>query len=163
MYDQSIAPMSHLLGALAAILAKAEAHCAARKIDPAALLRFRLHPDMFDLVRQVQLATDFAKGAGARLAGQPVPAFADTETTFADLQDRIRRTRDFLATLTSAMLDGAETRAVTFKARGQDVTLPGQSYFSNAALPNFYFHLTTAYAILRHNGVEIGKGDFIGR
>jgi hypothetical protein len=163
MHAQSVAVFDHLLGALAAILAKAEAHCEARKIDPAAILTFRLFPDMFPFTRQVQLATDFAKGPAARLAGVEVPSIADTETTFPELQARIAKTRDFLATITPAMLDGAENRTVRFRARGQDHEAPGQAYFSNVALPNFYFHLTTAYSILRHNGVELGKGDFIGR
>ncbi len=163
MHAQSVAPMSHLLGALSKVLTKAEAHCEAKKIDPAAILTARLFPDMFHFTRQVQLVTDFAKGAAARLAGLPVPSYEDTEVSFADLQARIAKTIAFLGTVTPAMLDGAATRDVTFKARGQDITLPGQSYFSNAAQPNFYFHLTTAYNLLRHNGVELGKGDFIGR
>lgn len=163
MHEQSVAVFSHLLGALSGILQKAEAHCTARKIDPNALLGFRLFPDMFALTRQVQLATDFAKGPSARLAGVDVPSFEDTETTFPELQARIARTRDFLSTISPAMLDGAATRTVKFRARGQDMELPGQAYFSNVALPNFYFHLTTAYNLLRHNGVELGKADFIGR
>jgi uncharacterized protein len=163
MHAQSVAPMSHLLGALSKVLTKAEAHCETKKIDAAAILTARLFPDMFTFTRQVQLATDFAKGAGARLAGLPVPSYDDTETTFTDLQARIAKTVAFLDTVTPAMLDGAATRDVTFKARGQDMTLPGQTYFSMAAQPNFFFHLTTAYNILRHNGVELGKGDFIGR
>ena len=163
MHAQSVAPMSHLLSALSKVLTKAEAHCEARKIDPAAILTARLFPDMFTFTRQVQLVTDFAKGPAARLAGLPVPSYEDTEVTFADLQGRIAKTLAFLATVTPAMLEGAAARDVTFKARGQEVTLPGQSYFSNAAQPNFFFHLTTAYNILRHNGVDLGKGDFIGR
>jgi uncharacterized protein len=163
MHAQSVAPMSHLLGALSKVLTKAEAHCEAKKIDPSAILTARLFPDMFTFTRQVQLTTDFAKGAAARLAGLPVPSYEDTEVTFADLQARIAKTQDFLATVTPEMLAGAATREVTFKARGQDMTLPGQTYFSNAAQPNFFFHLATAYNILRHNGVELGKGDFIGR
>lgn len=163
MHAQSVAPMSHLLGALSKVLTKAEAHCDAKKIEPSAILTARLFPDMFHFTRQVQLVTDFAKGAAARLAGLPVPSYEDTEVTFADLQARIAKTQAFLATVTPQMLEGAATREVTFKARGQDMTLPGQTYFSNAAQPNFYFHLATAYNILRHSGVELGKGDFIGR
>jgi hypothetical protein len=155
--------MSHMLGALSKNLAKAEAHCEAGKIEPEALLGARLFPDMFPLRRQVQLASDFAKGAAARLAGVENPAMADTETTFAELQARITRTRDFLATVTPAMLEGAGTRTVTFKARGEDRKLPGAAYLSKVALPNFYFHLATAYNILRHNGIELGKMDFLGR
>jgi len=162
MHDQSVAVFDHFLGVLSAILAKAEAHCEARRIDPAALLGFRLFPDMFSLTRQVQLASDFAKGAAARLSGVANPAMPDTEATFAELQDRIARTRAFLATVTPAMVAGAETRMVTFRTGGQDMTLPGQTYLSRVALPNFFFHLATAYNILRHNGLELGKRDFIG-
>lgn len=163
MYDQSVAVLSHSLGVLSSILKKAEAHCEAKKIEPAAILTARLFPDMFNFTRQVLLVTDFAKGPAARLAGVEVPSFADTETTFAELQARIEKTRAFLATLTPSQLEGAATRTVKFKARGQEMELPGQIYFSNVALPNFYFHLTTAYNLLRHNGVELGKSDFIGR
>jgi hypothetical protein len=163
MHDQSIAVFDHMLGVLSGILKKAEAHCGAGKIDPAALLSFRLFPDMFSLTRQVQLASDFAKGPAARLAGVDNPPMADTETSFAELQDRIARTRAFLATITPDMVTGAEARIVTYRQRGEDRQLPGQAYLSGVALPHFFFHLTTAYNILRHNGVELGKADFIGR
>ena len=163
MHDQSVAVFDHFLGALSKVLAKAEAHCEAHKIDPAALLTARLFPDMFTFTRQVQLATDFAKGPSARLAGVEIPSFEDTETTFGTLQARIARTREFLAAITPAMLDGAAMRTIRFRARGQDHEAPGQAYLSMVALPNFYFHTTTAYNILRHNGVELGKGDFVGR
>jgi hypothetical protein len=163
MHAYSVAVFDHALGALSAILGKAEAHCEARKIDPQALLQARLFPDMFPLVRQVQLATDFAKGASARLAGAEVPAFADTETGFGELTGRIARTRDFLATLTPAMLDGDPMRPIRWRTRAGEQEAPALPYLTQVALPNFYFHVTTAYNLLRHNGVEIGKSDFIGR
>ncbi len=163
MYDSSIAPMSHSLKALAAILKKAEAYCEARKIDPNALLTARLFPNMFPLTRQVQLVTDHAKGCGARLAGIANPSFPDEEKTFAELQSRIAKTLDFIGGLKKEQFDGAATRTVTIKIAGKDVELTGAAYFSSSALPNFYFHVTTAYNILRHNGLEIGKGDFLGR
>lgn len=163
MYEQSVAVLSHSLDVLSKILAKAEAHCTAKKIDPQALLTARLFPDMFPLARQVMLATDFCKGPAGRLAGVEIPSYPDTETTFAELQARLERTRAFLATITPEQLEGAATRTIKFRARGQDMEAPGQIYFSQVALPNFYFHMTTAYNILRHNGVELGKADFIGR
>ncbi len=163
MYDSSIAPMSHSLKALAAILKKAEAYCEARKIDPNALLTARLFPNMFPLTRQVQLVTDHAKGCGARLAGIANPSFPDEEKTFAELQSRIAKTLDFIGGLKKEQFDGAATRTVTIKIAGKDVELTGAAYLSSSALPNFYFHVTTAYNILRHNGLEIGKGDFLGR
>jgi hypothetical protein len=163
MYDSSIAPMSHSLKALAAILKKAEAYCEAKKIDPNALLTARLFPDMLPLTRQVQLVTDHAKGCGARLAGIANPSFPDEEKTFAELQARIGKTLDFVGGLKKAQFEGAATRMVTIKVGGKDVELTGAAYLSSSALPNFYFHVTTAYNILRHNGLEIGKGDFLGR
>jgi len=163
MYDSSIVPISHSLKALAAILRKAEAYCEARKIDPAALLTARLFPDMLPLARQVQLATDHAKGCGARLAGIANPSFPDEEKTFSELQARLGKTLDFLGGLKPEHLAGAATRTVTIKVGGKDVERTGAAYLSTSALPNFYFHVTTAYNILRHNGLEIGKGDFLGR
>ncbi len=163
MYDSSIAPLSHSLKSLSVILKKAEAYCEARKIDPNAVLTARLFPDMFPLVRQVLLACDFAKGCGARLAGLPVPSFPDEEKTFAELQARIAKTLDFIGGIKREQFDGAATRTVTVKIAGKDMELKGPDYLSSVVLPNFYFHLTTAYNILRHNGLEIGKGDFLGR
>ena len=163
MYDSSIAPMSHSLKALAAILKKAEAYCEARKIDPKALLTARLFPDMLTLIRQVLIATDHAKGCGARLTGTANPSFPDEEKTFAELQVRIAKTLDFLGSLKREQFADAAARAVTIKVSGKDVELMGAAYLTGVALPNFYFHVTTAYNILRHNGVEIGKGDFLGR
>lgn len=162
MYQASVPVFLHSLGALAGILDKAAAHAAARKIDPAVLLQTRLYPDMFPLVRQVQLAADFAKGPGARLAGIPVPSFPDAETTFDELKARIAKTVAFLKELKPAQFDGAEDRTVTIKIRGEDKTFNAQAYFLHQALPNFFFHMTTAYAILRHCGIEVGKRDFIG-
>ena len=150
------------LAALRAILAKAEAHCAARKIAPEALLGMRLFPDMFTLTRQVQLATDFAKGPAARLAGVEVPAMPDVETGFADLDARIARTQAFLDTISPAALDGAQAREIVFKAGGGERRMQGEAYLVHYAAPNFYFHLVTAYDLLRHGGVEIGKRDFLG-
>jgi uncharacterized protein len=163
MFDASIPHLTHYLKALSAILKKAESHCEAKKIDPNALLNFRLFPDMLAFTRQVQIACDFAKGCGARLAGVPVPNFPDEEKTFADLQARIAKTIDYIGTFSKQQLDGAAARDVTIKVGGKDTTMSGLQYFSGFVVPNFYFHLTTAYNILRHNGVELGKGDFMGR
>jgi uncharacterized protein len=163
IYDASIPIFIHFLNGLAAILRKAEAHAQARKIDPEAFLKARLFPDMFTFTRQVQLACDFAKGAGARLAGMPVPSFPDEEQTFDDLHQRIRKTIEFLRSLKKDQFEDAATRSVTLRAAGQDLTFKGADYLSGFVLPNFYFHLTTAYGLLRHNGVELGKLDFMGR
>ena len=162
MFDSSIPVFTQFLNALSAILKKAEAFCEAKKIDPDALLTARLFPDMFPLRRQVQLACDFAKGAGAGLAGIPVPSFPDEEKTFAELQARIAKTLDFLGTLKKEQFADAASRTVTLKIGGQDMNFPGATYLRHFALGNFYFHLTTAYDILRHNGLEIGKRDFMG-
>ncbi len=161
MFDSSVPVFIHFLNSLSAILRKAEVHCEARKIDPNVMLNMRLFPDMFALTRQVQIAADGAKGAGARLAGIPVPSFPDEEKSFAELQARIGKTIDFLGTLTKAQFEGAEGRAITFKSGGQERNYTGAAYLETWAKPNFFFHLTTAYAILRHNGVELGKPDFL--
>lgn len=163
MYDQSVPVLIHGLKSIAAVMAKAEAHCAARKIDPGVLLTARLFPDMHPFTRQVQTMTDYSKGCGARLAGMAVPSFVDGEKTFADLQARIAKTIDFLGSLDKAAFAGAEGRMITLKTGGVEQTLPGASYLARVVLPNFYFHMTTAYNILRHNGVELGKDDFLGR
>lgn len=162
MYQASVPAFVQTLEALSKVLAKAEASCAARKIDPSVMVSARLAPDMFPLSRQVQIACDFAKGASARLAGAEVPAYADDEKTFAELQARIRKTLDFIATLKQGQIDGSEARDINLKVGGKPITFKGQFYLVNFALPNYYFHLTTAYAILRHNGVDLGKGDFLG-
>ena len=163
MYDSSVLILTHFLKGLSAILKKAEAHCVAKKIEPDALLTARLFPDMYHLTRQVQLVTDFAKGMGARLAGVAVPSFPDEERTFEQLQARIVKTIAFLGTLKKEQFEGAATRTVTIKVRGNDMSFPGGEYLAGYAMPNFYFHLATAYNILRHNGVELGKMDFMGR
>lgn len=163
MFDSSIVPLSHSLKSLSAILKKAEAYCEARKIDPNALLTARLYPDMLPLNRQVHIATDQAKGCGARLTGIAVPSYPDEEKTFAELQARIAKTLDFIGGLKREQFADAATRTVTIKIGGKDTELKGAAYLSSAVLPNFYFHLTTAYNILRHNGLEIGKNDFLGR
>ena len=163
MFDSSIVPLSHSLKSLSAILKKAEAYCEARKIDPNALLTARLYPDMLPLNRQVHIATDQAKGCGARLTGIAVPSYPDEEKTFAELQARIAKTLDFIGSLKREQFADAATRTVTIKIGGKDTEMTGAAYMSSAVLPNFYFHMTTAYNILRHNGVELGKGDFLGR
>ncbi len=163
MFDSSVTVFDNFLKGLAAILKKAEAHCEAKKIEPDALLKARLFPDMFHFTQQVQLVSDFAKGTGARLAGIAAPSFPDEEKTFAELQARIAKTRDFLATLKKQQFAGAAERPITIKVGGQDMTFAGAAYLSGYAMPNFYFHLATAYNILRHNGVELGKRDYMGR
>jgi uncharacterized protein len=163
MYDRSIPHLTHGLTALSGLLKKAEAHCAARKIDPQALLTYRLYPDMLPLIRQVLIACDFVKGCGARLASQPVPSYADEEKTFEDLQARIAKTIAFVGSIPKDAFADAAERTVTIKVGGQEMSMSGQEYFHGFVLPNFYFHMTTAYNILRHNGVELGKGDFMGR
>lgn len=162
MYQASVPVFLQLLNGLSKNLEKAEAQATAKKIDPAAFLGARLYPDMFTLVKQVQLAADFAKGAGARLAGVDVPKYADNEASFEELQERITKTVAFLKSLTPAQIDGSEEREVTLTQGGKPVTLKGQQYLLLTAMPNFYFHVTTAYALLRHNGVEVGKRDFMG-
>jgi len=163
MYHASVPVFIRMLDNLAAILERAAAHCEARKIDPAVLVSGRLYPDMFPLSKQVQIASDAAKGGAARLAQQEPPAFEDNEATFADLVARARKTADYLRTLKPEQIDGSEDRTVTWKTRTATKSMQGMPYLLNHVLPNLYFHITTAYAILRHNGVEIGKGDFLGR
>lgn len=162
MYDVSVPALVKMLQNLSAILDKAAAHAEAKGIDPLVLTSARLAPDMHPLSRQVQIACDTAKGAAARLAEAEVPSHPDTETTVPELQARIAKTLDFITALPASAFDGAEDRTVTLKLRGQDAVFPAKGYLIHFALPNFYFHLTTAYAILRHNGVEIGKPDYIG-
>lgn len=162
MHQRSIRVYDRFLGAMSVILARAEAHCRAARIPPEALLGFRLYPDMFPLTRQVQLACDFAARGGARLAGAEPRAFPDTETDFDGLQARIAAVRAYLAGFGPEALAGAETRAIRFRMAGQEVTLSGEDYLDLYSLPQFHFHLTTAYAILRHNGLPIGKRDYMG-
>jgi len=162
MYRASVPVFKQLLKSLDAILDKAAAYAAARKIDPNALLQARLAPDMFHLTRQVQIASDQAKGIAARLAGQEPPKFEDNEASFADLKARIAKTIAFLDGLQPAQIDGSEDREIAMPVGGQTLKFKGVDYLLGFGLPNFYFHVTTAYAILRHNGLEIGKRDFIG-
>jgi hypothetical protein len=162
MYDASVPVFKQMLSSLAAILAKAAAHAQEKKIDPSALLQARLYPDMFPLTRQVQIAADFAKGASARLAGIEVPRFEDDEQTFEQLGERIAKTLAFIETLPSDAIEDSAERAITTGTGANVKHFEGQPYLLHYALPHFYFHVTTAYAILRHNGVEIGKRDFIG-
>lgn len=150
------------LKGLKGVLTKAAAHVEARKLDPEALLKARLYPDMFPLIRQVQIATDFAKGCAARLAGEEVPAWDDVETGFDDLIARIDRAIAYVEGLDAAKFEGAEDRDITLTRRGETSVVKGLAYFQTQAQPNFFFHLTTAYAILRKNGVEVGKRDYLG-
>lgn len=153
----------HMLGALDRILDKLAAHCEAKKIDPVVFMTLRLFPDMFPLTRQVQIACDFAKGAVARLAGRENPSWPDNEATLPELKERIARTLAFIAAIPDAEIDGSEERTITLKMRGQEMSFPGLTYLNFVVLPNFYFHLSTAYGILRNGGVDIGKNDFLGR
>lgn len=162
MYHVSIPVFVRMLGNLSAILDKAAAHAEAKKIDPAIFVNARLAPDMYPLSRQVQIATDMVKGCAARLAGIEVPRYEDNETTFAELQARIAKTKAFLQSVSAEQIDGSEDRKITLKFGSRELNLLGQAYLLDFVLPNFHFHLTTAYAILRHNGVEIGKKDYTG-
>jgi len=162
MYEASAPRFTNMLRNLSAILARAEAHAGARKIASEVLLSARLFPDMFPLSKQVQIACDHAKGAVARLAGVEVPGFADNEQSFAELQERIARTIAFVESVDAAQVNGSEARDIAFSIGGQQLQFQGMQYLLGFALPNFYFHLVTAYNILRHNGVDIGKRDFIG-
>jgi hypothetical protein len=163
MFDASVPSFLRQLAALDAVLDKAAAHAAARKIDPAVLLGMRLYPDMFPLTRQVQLTCDFAKNTTSRLAGQEPPKWPDEETTVEQLKARIAKTVDFIEGFSAAQLAGAEDRDVTLPIGGKPATFKGGHFLFNFALPNFYFHATTAYDILRHAGVELGKRDFMGQ
>jgi hypothetical protein len=162
MYQASVPIFLQMLQALSAILDKAEGFAAERKIEPAVLLGWRLAPDMFALTRQVQIVTDQAKGCCARLAGVEIPKYADDEKTFADLRARIARTIAFVQGFRSGDIDGSEERAITLTAGGRELRFNGQQYLVSFVLPNFYFHVTTAYAILRHCGLPIGKRDYLG-
>ena len=164
MYDASIPVFRQMLGGLDDVLTKAEAHAADRKIDPAALLQARLFPDMFPFTRQVQVACDFAKSVPARLAGVDVPAYEDVEQSFAELHERIARTLAFIDGLDAAQFEGAVQREIVLRpGTPKERKLDGQAYLLAYGLPQFFFHVTTAYALLRHNGVEIGKKDYMGK
>jgi hypothetical protein len=162
LYQASVPAFVQLLKALRGVLSKAQAQAETMKVAPEVLLQARLYPNMFPLVRQVQIATDFAKGASARLAGLEPPKYEDTEQSFEDLLARIDRTLEFIGTLSPAQIDGQEDRTIELKVGGNPMTFKGQQYLVAFALPNFYFHVTIAYAILRHNGIDLGKRDFIG-
>ena len=163
MYQASVPVLVHMLKNLDAIIAKAAAHADARKIDPSVLVNSRLYPDMFPLARQIQIATDMAKGCGARLAGEEPPKYDDTEASFPELSARIQKTINYLESLKATAIDGSEERVIALKLRNASVTFSGMFYLLNFVLPNFYFHVTTTYAILRHNGVELGKPDYLGK
>lgn len=163
MYSASVPVFVQILGGLDAVLAKAEAHVLARKIEPDALLRARLFPDMFALTRQVQVACDFAKSVSARLVGVDVPAYDDSEQTFPELRERIARTLAFIRGLDASQFAGSEGREIVLRpGTPKERQLDGQAYLLAYGLPQFFFHVTTAYALLRHNGVELGKKDFMG-
>jgi uncharacterized protein len=163
MYQASVPVFIKTLGNLSGILDKAAAYATAKKVDQSVLLGYRIAPDMLSMVRQVQIACDFAKGASARLAGLDVPGWEDTEKSIDDLKARIAKTIDYCKGFTPAQIDGSEDRDIHAKVAGNPVTYKGQAYLLHSVLPNFFFHTTTAYDILRHCGVEIGKRDFIGQ
>jgi hypothetical protein len=163
MYSLSIPVFQRSLTNLSAILDKAAAHAQERKIDPAALLDARLYPDMLPFTRQIQLSTDFAKGAAARLAGDAPPKFDDVEVGFSQLKERIARTIAFVNSVAPDRIVGSEERVIELKTATRSLRFTGLEFLAHYALPNFFFHVTTAYAILRHNGVPFGKEDFLGR
>ncbi len=162
MYQASAPRFVNILKNLSAILDKAQAHVEAKKIEPTVLTSFRLYPDMLPMSRQVQIATDTAKAAMARLAGVEIPKYEDTEQTFEELKARIAKTIEFVNGFKPAQIDGTDAKEIVIKLGGNDTKLTGMQYLLGHAHPNFYFHVTTAYDILRHNGVEIGKRDYIG-
>jgi len=163
MYQASAPRFANMLQNLATLIDKAAAHCAAKKIDPLALTGYRLYPDMFPFTRQVQIACDTAKGAVARLAGLEIPKHEDTEQTLLELKNRIAKTLDFIDSVDAERVDGSEDMEIVLQMRSGERRFKGLQYLLGFAYPNFYFHVTTAYNILRHNGVEIGKQDFIGQ
>ncbi len=162
MYQASVPVFTRMLGNLAAILEKADRHATERKIDPAVLIASRLFPDMFPLSQQVQIAADAAKKAVAYLAGAEPPFWEDTEKTFPELVERCRKTVEYLKTFKPEQVDGTEERTVTWQTSHGARSMQGMAFLLNRQLPNFYFHVTTAYDILRHNGVDVGKRDFLG-
>ncbi len=163
MYTHSVPVFKQLLTALKAILTQANSHVAGKSIEPDALLQARLYPDMFPLVRQVQIAADFARGISARLAGVEVPTFEGKERSFAELEGLLAQTMEFLDSVKPSQFAGSETKEIVLRAgTPKEKKLSGQAYLANYGLPQFMFHVTTAYAILRHNGLPIGKRDFMG-
>ena len=163
MYQAAVPTLIRALSNLGDVLAKGAQHAEAKKIAPEALLGARLYPDMFPLSKQIQVASDISKGGCSRLAQVDPPAFEDNETTFADLVERTRKTVAYLKTLKPEQIDGSEQRTITWTVRGNQRSMQGQQYLFNHVLPNVFFHCTTAYDILRHNGVELGKMDFLGK
>jgi uncharacterized protein len=161
-HDAVVPAFLQILGSLSGILTKAEAHCKAKNIQPEVLLGARLYPDMLPLTKQIQIASDFAAKTCARLTGSEVPSTPDTEKTFDELKQRLARTADYVRAFKPAQFDGADSRDVTFPVGPTSMTLKGQQFLNAFAFPNFYFHAATAHGILRHNGVEIGKRDFLG-
>ena len=162
-YDSTVPAFLPILGSLSGLLKKAEAYCEVKKIQPEVLLGARLYPDMLPLSKQIQIACDFAAKSCARLTGSEVPTTPDTEKSFEELRQRLAKTSDYLKTFKPAQFEGAEARDVTFPAGpSTNITLKGQEFVNRFAFPNFYFHAATAHGILRHNGVEIGKRDFLG-
>lgn len=162
MHEAAFPTVIRTLNALSTILDKAAAHCEARKIDPSVLLNYRLAPDMFALSRQIQIATDMAKGMAARLACVEAPGYPDTESTIEELKARIGKTLDYMQSFSLEQFEGCENREVSLKLRTGDLTFNGRDYAFGFVLPNFYFHAATAYGILRHAGVDLGKLDFMG-
>ena len=163
MYQASVPTIVRALNNLAAVLEKADQHTSAKNIDPAAFVNARLFPDMFPLAKQVQIASDISKGGTARLAQIDAPAFEDNETTFPQLIERVRKTVSFLETLKPEQIDGSEARTITWQTRTATKSMQGMPYLLNHVLPNVFFHTATTYDILRHNGVELGKQDFLGK
>jgi hypothetical protein len=162
LYSASVPVFQHMLKNLSHILDKGEQHAQARKIDPSALTTYRLAPDMLPFTRQVLIACDAAKNGTARVCGLEAPKFEDKEVTFTELKQRIQKTLDYLATVPADALDGQEDKEITFPVGPErKLTMKGQAYLTTWVLPNFFFHITTAYAILRHNGVELGKADYL--
>jgi len=162
MHSASVPIFARMLGNLLTWLDKAEAHATARKFDPSVYLASRLAPDMLPFTNQIQIACDAVKFGVARLSGVEAPKFADDEASLADLRTRVRKTIDFIQSVPAAQIDGTEDKDVVVPRRDGSMTLKGEAYLKNFVLPNFFFHVTTTYSLLRHNGVELGKGDFLG-
>lgn len=163
MYQATLPAFIRTLSNLGAILEKAMAFAATKKIEPTVLADYRLAPDMLPLARQIQIATDTAKGCAARLAGVEPPKYEDSEKTLPELKERLQKTIDYLKTFSAEQIDGTEEKTIELKFPQKTFTFKGLPYATGFAVPNFYFHVTTAYAILRHCGVEIGKTDFLGQ
>ena len=163
MYAQSVPFLLKNLGSITKILKKAEAFCEARKLDKAVVLDLRTYPDMLTLTRQILIVCDQAKGCAARLSGTDVPSYADDEKTFEDLYARINKTADFIKSIDAKKFEGAATRTIKLKIGGNDMEMNGSDYLNGAVWPNHYFHMATAHNLIRSIGVEVGKGDFLGR